>query len=81
MPSMGQVDLDEYNALRVRVVELEQQIAFLMRHLNVTYTPPDGEFTANLRAMAKQGKLIEAIKLYREKTGASMEEARRHLAG
>jgi ribosomal protein L7/L12 len=81
MPNMGQVDINEYNALRIRVKELEEQVAFLMRHLNLTYTPPDGEFTAKLREMAKQGKLLEAIKLYREKTGASLEEARRYLGG
>ncbi len=81
MASMGQVDLDEYAKLRVRVTELEMQVAFLMRHLGVTYTPPDGDFGAKLREMAKQGNLLEAIKLYREKTGASMEEARKYLAG
>lgn len=81
MAKMGQVDLNEYAALRVRVVELEQQMAFLMRHLNVAYTSPDGDFGQQLREMAKQGKLLEAIKLYREKTGASMEEAQRFIGG
>jgi hypothetical protein len=81
MANMGQVDLNEYNALRVRVVELEAQVAFLLKHLNLTYVPPDGEFGTKLREMAKQGKILEAIKLYREKTGASMEEARRYIGG
>lgn len=81
MPGNGQVDLNEYAALRVRVAELEMQVDFLMRHLNLSYTPPDGEFGQKLREMAKQGKLLDAIKLYREKTGASLEEARRYLSG
>ncbi len=81
MPSMGQVDLEEYAALRVRVTELEMQVAFLMHHLGVTYTPPDRDFGQKLRELAKQGKLLEAIKLYREQTGASLEEARRYLLG
>ncbi|MBE2269456.1 MAG: hypothetical protein IAE80_14570 [Anaerolinea sp.] len=76
---MGQVDINEYNALRVRVAELEAQVAFLMRHLNVQYVSPDGEFMDKLKKLAQSGKLLEAIKLYREKTGASLEEAKRYF--
>ncbi len=81
MPSMGQVDLEEYAALRARVVELEMQVAFLLNQLKLTYVPPDGEFGQQLRDMVKQGKMLEAIKLYRQKTNASLEEARRYLGG
>ncbi|MCK6581353.1 MAG: hypothetical protein L6Q98_24950 [Anaerolineae bacterium] len=81
MPSMGPVDLKEYDALRIRVMELEAQVAFLMKHLNLTYQPPADDFEEKLREMVRQGKAIEAIKLYVQKTGASLEEAKRHLTG
>lgn len=79
MARLGEVDVEEYAALRMRVKELEDQVAFLMRHLNVQYVPLGGEFEAQVKQLALQGKTLDAIKLYREKTGASLEEAKNYL--
>ncbi len=81
MARVGEVDLEEYAALRSRVKELEDQVAFLMRHLNVQYESPGGAFFDELKQMAAQGKVIEAIKLYRGKTGASLQEAKAYFEG
>jgi len=79
MARMGEVDVEEYAALRMRVKELEDQVAFLMRHLNVQYVAPGGEVEAQVKQLVLQGKTLDAIKLYREKTGASLEEAKNYL--
>lgn len=53
-------------ALRDRIVHLEGQVAFLYRHLGVTFVPEaaPGDHPQVVEAI-KKGNLLEAIKVYR----------------
>ncbi|MBK9923909.1 MAG: hypothetical protein IPP66_01330 [Anaerolineales bacterium] len=67
----------EIGALRMRVLELEGQVAFLYQHLGVTYIPKPGpEADPRVIEQIKKGNLIEAIKIYRELSGSSLAEAK-----
>ena len=69
--------------LRDRIVHLEGQVAFLYRHLGVTFVPEavPGDDPRIIAAL-KKGNLLEAIQVYREIFSTSrvtvcMEEAKR----
>ena len=67
----------EFGVLRMRVKELEGQVAFLYQHLGVTYIPEPGpESDPRVIEQIKKGNLIEAIKIYRELTDAGLAEAK-----
>jgi ribosomal protein L7/L12 len=68
----------QYIDLRNRIIRLEGQVAFLYRHLGITFVPEE-QLTDDPKIVAalKKGNLLEAIKAYREITGAEMEEAKR----
>ena len=53
-------------ALRDRIIHLEGQVAFLYRHLGVTFGPEatTGDHPQVIEAI-KKGNLLEAIKVYR----------------
>ena len=53
-------------ALRDRIVHLEGQVAFLYRHLGVTFVPEaaTGDHPQVIEAI-QRGNLLEAIKVYR----------------
>ncbi|HWW76400.1 MAG TPA: hypothetical protein VNZ44_13470 [Pyrinomonadaceae bacterium] len=42
----------------------------------VTHAPPDADFEEEVRRLAAAGNLINAIKLYRERTGCSLKDAK-----
>ncbi len=61
-----QVEL-EVQMLRERIAHLEGQVAFLYRHLGVTFVPeskPDDD--PRIVEAIKKGNLLEAIKVYRQ---------------
>jgi ribosomal protein L7/L12 len=66
----------EFIALKARVAELEDRIRFLYKHLHVEFE--ENPLAANVKVMAlvKQGKLIEAIKMYREIYNVDLAEAK-----
>jgi len=67
----------EVGVLRMRVKELESQVAFLYKHLGVTYIPEPGpEADPRIIEHVKKGNMIEAIKIYRELTDAGLAEAK-----
>jgi ribosomal protein L7/L12 len=68
----------QYIDLRNRIIRLEGQVAFLYRHLGITFVPEE-QLTDDPKIVAalKKGNLLDAIKAYRELTGAEMEEAKR----
>jgi hypothetical protein len=57
----------DITALRDRIVHLEGQVAFLYRHLGVTFVPEatSGDHPRVIEAI-KRGNFLEAIKVYRE---------------
>ena len=63
--------------LRDRVIHLEGQVAFLYKHLAVTFVPEaaHGDDPKIIEAL-KKGNLLEAIKIYRGITGAGYEDGK-----
>jgi len=60
-----------------RIIKLEQKVSLILRQLGideqaVSEAPPDDEIA---RLLIK-GNLIEAIKVYRERTGVGLAEAK-----
>jgi ribosomal protein L7/L12 len=64
-------------ALQRRVGLLEQQVKFLMEHLGVEYEPEtDSRMPAEVVELIQRNNLIEAIRVYRQITGAGLQEAK-----
>ncbi len=71
----------ENRVLRERVDLLERKVAFLLERLSITYVDPNSsntEFEEVIR-LVNQGNKLEAIKVYRDKTGASLREAKQFV--
>ena len=69
----------EFLALKSRVNELEDRLQFLYRRLGIDYTDPksDPALSSQFQEALRRGDKIEAIKIYRESTGARLAEAKR----
>jgi hypothetical protein len=59
-----------------RLVRLERKVDALLKQAGIDPTPPVSQEVGDL---ARQGKKIEAIKLYREQTGAGLAEAKEQV--
>ena len=68
---------DDLIALQQRVRRLERQMEVLLKHFGIE-VPPESAAPelAGVLELVRAGKLIEAIKLYRERTGAGLAEAK-----
>ena len=74
---MSSFEEQEIALLRQRIVRLEAQVEFLFKHLGVSMNE-DGSPAVDPRIIEalKKNNLIEAIKIYREKTGVGLAEAK-----
>jgi UDP-N-acetylmuramoylalanine-D-glutamate ligase len=74
MPTLEQQEISQ---LKGRIGRLEARLEFLYRHLGVTFIE-DSRPTDDPKIIAaiKANNLIEAIKLYRMATNASLEAAK-----
>ena len=66
---------------RNRILDLERKVEFLLKELGLVeqakaYVPDINPVLAEVMPLIRQGKKIEAIKHYRERTGASLREAK-----
>ena len=52
--------------LRGKVAELEAKLAFLYKQLNITYVPDADVLNAPVIELLRAGKLMDAIKRYRD---------------
>ncbi len=71
------MDESRITALMMRVGELERKLEFVMQHLRLDYR--DEALPAAMTEAAKwlqKGNKIEAIKAYREATGAGLKDAK-----
>ena len=60
-----------------RLAALERKVDFMLTSLKLDYQePPEPLYMAQVRALVAQRKVIDAIKLYRENTGASLVDAK-----
>ena len=76
-----QVDLDH---LTDRITRLEAAVASLQGQvatLTSGAVAAGGEWLAEVRRLKESGKLIDAIKLYRENTGLGLKEAKDAVEG
>ncbi len=69
-------DLQELRALEAKVVELQRKVDLVMQHLGLHYVDPAPQGQAEILALLREGKTIEAIRVYRERTGASLKDAK-----
>jgi ribosomal protein L7/L12 len=68
---------DEIFELRQRVAKLERQIAFLIERLGVEYPEePNQGVSPAVADLVQRGQKIQAIKRFREETGASLRDAK-----
>ena len=69
-------DYELIQQLQARVAKLERTVEFLLSKLELEYVdaPPNG-VDPEVFKLLQAGKKIEAIKLYREKTGADLKSA------
>lgn len=65
--------LDE---LRRRLTRLESKIDAVMQNLGITWEPPAPGGSDTVISHLRAGRKIEAIKNYREETGAGLKEAK-----
>jgi ribosomal protein L7/L12 len=73
---MARHDKDIY-ALKQRVKRLERQVAFLLDHLRLDYPEAmDPGLTSEVMTLVREGRKIDAIRLYREITGVGLKEAK-----
>jgi ribosomal protein L7/L12 len=64
--------------------EFERKLDLILNKLEITVTPthePEPEAIQHVRNLARQGKTIEAIKVYRQYTGASLGDAKDFVDG
>ena len=73
--------MDSESQIIIRLNRLERKVDFLLRELNLVekeeVTLPDfGPVLTEVAELVRQNRKIEAIKLYRELTGAGLKEAK-----
>jgi len=79
---MTMIQLQKDNGeLKARVAKLERTIVFLLNELKLNYVDkPDEAPFVDVAELVHSGNKLEAIRLYREKTGASMAEAQEFIS-
>lgn len=74
---MASMEMEEIALLRQRINRLEAQLDFLYRHFGVTYVEnSSGTDDPRVVAALRANNMLEAIKLYRERTNSSLAEAK-----
>jgi len=63
------------------IEHMEAQLVVLSEKAGVPYEPYAPTVPADVAELARAGKTLDAIKRYRELTGASMDEAKAVIAG
>jgi ribosomal protein L7/L12 len=59
------------------LARIERKLDLVMRHLDIVdHAPPEPDPFTEVRDLARRGKKIQAIKVYREITGTSLKEAK-----
>jgi ribosomal protein L7/L12 len=75
------MDEQDIAILRTRVSLLERQVKFLLGQTNVPFVDYVENNFPEVTALKRQGKLIDAIKLYRSITGVGLAEAKTFVEG
>jgi ribosomal protein L7/L12 len=62
-----------------RLVRLERKLDLILAHLGVDWDAHARQEDSEMIALLAQGKKIDAIKVYRAKTGASLGDAKAYV--
>ena len=73
------MDEQQIAMLQMRVSLLERQMKFLLEHQRLEYVDYVQTQFPDVLELKRQGKLIDAIKLYRSKTNAGLAEAKTYV--
>jgi ribosomal protein L7/L12 len=77
MPAWNEAEIPRlFDRLNERVRAIEAQVAILSEKAGVPYESPDDGVPEDVVELARAGKQLEAVKRYRELTGAGGDEAR-----
>ena len=72
--------MDSDEDLRERLERLERKVDFLLQHFGlVTVAQQTPQAYAQVLALKRAGRIIDAIKLYRELTGVGLREAKDYV--
>jgi hypothetical protein len=61
---------------RSDTTRLERKVDLILKHLNLD---PNQEVIPEIRQLLKAGKKIQAIKLYRQRTGSGLKDAKDYV--
>ena len=68
---------NEIFQLRQRITKLENQIAFILHQQGLIYPEEQNMgVSSEIMNLMRQGKKIQAIKLYRQETGVGLKQAK-----
>jgi ribosomal protein L7/L12 len=82
VPAINEAFIPEmFDRVNERLRAIEAQLALLSEKAGVPYEAPGSDVPEDVVELAKEGKTLEAIKRYRELTGAGGDEAREVVAG
>ncbi len=75
---MNETELYErISDLARRIGELNRKVDFILTELKLSYHEPDSAEFNEIQKLLKANRKIDAIRLYREKYGASLEHAKK----
>lgn len=80
---MSQLDHEIFE-LKQRLAKLERQMAFVLRNSGLEYPleqlgEPGSWVSPEIVDLVRQGKKIQAIKLFRQETGAGLKDAKEFI--
>jgi ribosomal protein L7/L12 len=73
--SLGEAEI----VRRLRLLEAKMDL--VLKTLNIEFVEDTSGYLGQVNALVAQGKLIDAIKVYRAATGASLSEAQAFVQG
>ncbi len=65
--------------IRGHLTRLENKLDLVLQHLGIDWESGVASLDLELLQLLRYGKKLKAIKLYRQKTGASLAEAKAHV--
>jgi ribosomal protein L7/L12 len=81
--SGGDVDWQELRpalqGLAKRLDYIEEHLVHMARAVGYAYAPMNADAPPEVKELMRAGKTIDAIKLYRQATGASLDQAREYV--
>jgi ribosomal protein L7/L12 len=82
MPAINEAFIPEmFDRVNERLRAIEAQLALLSEKAGVPYESPSADVPEEVLELARSGNKLDAIKKYRELTGAGSEEAKEVIAG